>query len=117
MLTIGAKELATLYREDLKIDFGAGNERLDSMIDSSITINKTMLKDPEIRDIVIRLDTKFSGTLTVFKMQDIINAHGSNQKKILWFLECLEDSLVVQKKMPGEMTSKSELFCLQMFFN
>ena len=106
--TIGAKELATLLRDDLKINFAAGKERSDSMIDSSITINRTMLSNASIRAVVIRLDTKFPGTLTVFKMQDIISAHGSSQKKILWFLESLEDCLLVQKKTPGEITNKSE---------
>ena len=105
---IGAKELSALYREDLKVMFKAGKERSDGMIDSSITINKTMLSDPRIRDIAIRIDSKFSGTLSVFKMQDLISAHGSSQKKILWFLECLEDTLLLKKKLPGEVTSKSE---------
>jgi len=106
---IGAKELSSLLRVDMKINFKAGKERTDGMVDSAITIDRTMLSNPAIRVVVLRLDSKYPGMFTVWKLQDVISANSSSQKKICWFLQCVEDALVTEKKESGEITSKSQI--------
>ena len=93
----------------MKINFKAGKERTDGMVDSAITIDRTMLSNPAIRVVVLRLDSKYPGMLTVWKLQDIISANSSSQKKIRWFLECVEDALATDKKQSGEITNRSQI--------